>query len=71
MTDSASTPVTSPASNAVSVTVNSALVAPAVSATPGTVDQGQTHSLLLTGVSAGTSPYCISGFRKLLEVLIR
>ena len=35
VTDSASTPVTSPASNAVSVTVNSALVAPTVTATPG------------------------------------
>ena len=32
VTDSASTPVTSPASNAVSVTVNSALVAPTVTA---------------------------------------
>ena len=34
VTDSASTPVTSPASNAVSVTVNSALVAPTVTPTP-------------------------------------
>src|SRR5208283_5131467 len=37
VTDSASTPVTSPASNAVSVTVNSALAAPTVTPTPGTV----------------------------------
>ncbi len=57
VTDSASTPVTSPASNAVSVTVNSALVAPTVTASPTTVDQGQTSALSFTAVSTGTSPY--------------
>ncbi|MGA2682545.1 MAG: PKD domain-containing protein, partial [Candidatus Bathyarchaeia archaeon] len=56
VTDSASTPVTSPASNVVSVTVNSALVPPSVSASLGTVDQGQTSSLTSTAVSTGTSP---------------
>ena len=64
VTDSASTPVTSPASNAVSVTVNSALVAPTVTPTPGTVDQGQTSSLTSTTVSTGTSPYTYQWFEK-------
>ena len=64
VTDSASTPVTSPASNAVSVTVNSALVAPTVTPTPGTVDQGQTSSLTSTAVSTGTSPYTYQWFEK-------
>ncbi len=64
VTDSASTPVTSPASNAVSVTVNSALVAPTVTATPGTVDQGQTSSLTSTAVSTGTSPYTYQWLEK-------
>jgi hypothetical protein len=64
VTDSASTPVTSPASNAVSVTVNSALVAPTVSPTPDTVDQGQTSILTSTAVSTGTSPYTYQWFEK-------
>ena len=64
VTDSASTPVTSPASNAVSITVNSALVAPTVTATPGTINQGQTSSLTSTAVSTGTSPYTYQWFEK-------
>ena len=64
VTDSASTPVTSPASNAVSVTVNSVLVAPTVTATLGTVDQGQTSSLTSTAASTGTSPYMYQWFEK-------
>ncbi|MGA2682544.1 MAG: PKD domain-containing protein [Candidatus Bathyarchaeia archaeon] len=47
---------TSPQSTVVSVTVNSALVPPSVSASLGTVDQGQTSSLTSTAVSTGTSP---------------
>ena len=57
VTDSAPTPVTSPASNAVSVTVYSALVAPTVTPAPGTVDQGQTSSLTSTVVSTGSGGY--------------
>ena len=62
VTDSASTPVTSPPSNAVLITVNSALVAPTVTATPGTIDQGQTSSLTSTAVSTGTFPYTYQWF---------
>ena len=62
VTDSASTPVTSPASNAVSVTVNSALVAPTVTPAPSTVDQGQTSSLTSSSVTTGTSPYVYQWF---------
>ena len=57
VTDSASSPVTSPVSNVVSVTVNPALVAPAVSASPGIINQGQTSSLTSSSISTGTSPY--------------
>ena len=57
VTDSASAPVTSPASTAVAVTVNSALVAPTVSASLGTVGQGQTSNLISTTVTTGTNPY--------------
>ena len=64
VTDSASTPITSPASNAVSITVNSALVAPTVTATPGTINQGQTSSLTSTAVSTGTSPYTYQWFEE-------
>ena len=64
VTDSASTPVTSPTSNAVSVTVNSALVAPTVTPTPGTVDQGQTSSLTSSSVTTGTSPYTYQWLQK-------
>ena len=64
MTDSASTPVTSPASNAVSVTVNSALAAPTVTATPIVVNQGQTSSLTSSVVTTGTSPYTYQWLEK-------
>jgi hypothetical protein len=55
VTDSSS--ATSAQSAAPSVTVNSALVAPTLTATPATVNQGQTSSLTSTAVSTGTSPY--------------
>jgi hypothetical protein len=57
VTDSASVPVVSAASNAVSLKVNPALVAPTVSVSAGTINQGQTSSLNSTNVSTGTSPY--------------
>ena len=63
-TDSASTPVTSPASTAVSLTVNSALVAPTTPASAGTVDQGQTSSLTSATISTGTSPYSYQWLEK-------
>ena len=64
VTDSASIPVTSTASNTVSVTVHSALVAPTASASKSTVDQGQTSSLTSTAVSTGTSPYTYQWLQK-------
>jgi len=64
VTNSASSPVTSPASNAVSVTVNSALVAPTVSASAGTVTQGQNSSLTSSSVTTGTSPYTYQWLQK-------
>ena len=64
VTDSASTPVTSPTSNVVSVAVNSALVAPTVTPTPSTVNQGQNSSLTSTAVSTGTSPYTYQWLQK-------
>jgi hypothetical protein len=64
VTDSASTPVTSPASNAVSVTVNTALVAPTLTPTPSTVNQGQTCSLTSSSVTTGTSPYVYQWFER-------
>ena len=51
-------------SNVVTVTVNSALVAPTVTATPTTVNQGQTSSLSSTAVSTGTSPYMYVWFQE-------
>ncbi len=57
VTDSASSPATSVASNAVSITVNPALVAPTVSASLGSISQGQTSSLTSSSVSTGSSPY--------------
>jgi YVTN family beta-propeller protein len=56
VTDSASVPVTS-GSNAVTVTVNSALAAPTISASLSSVDQGQSSSLTSTAMSTGTSSY--------------
>jgi hypothetical protein len=64
VTDSASSPVTSLASNAVSVTVNPALVAPTVSASLGSISQGQTSSLTSLTVTTGSSPYSYQWFSK-------
>jgi hypothetical protein len=64
VTDSASTPVTSPASNAVAITVSATLVAPTASASPATIYQGQTSSLTSTAVSTGTSPYTYQWLEK-------
>jgi len=44
-------------STSASVIVDSALVAPTVSASLGSVDQGQTSSLTISAVTTGTSPY--------------
>ena len=44
-------------SNAASVTVNSQLTAPTVSALPGTVEQGQSSSLTSSALTTGTFPY--------------
>ena len=61
VTDAASVLVTS---NAVTVTVNSALVAPSITATPNVVEQGQTSSLSSTSVTTGTSPYTYQWLQK-------
>ena len=50
------------------VKVNSALAAPTVSASPGTVDQGQTKSLTSTAVTTGTAPYTYKWFEKAPEI---
>ena len=55
-TDSASSPVTSP-TYAVSIMVNSNLVAPTVSASVGILDQDQTSTLTPSAISTGTGPY--------------
>ena len=57
VTDSASTPIISPASNAVTFTVNPALNTPTASATPQTITLSQLSTLSITGVSGGTPPY--------------
>jgi len=64
VTDSASSSATSLASNAVSVTVNSVLVAPSVSASLGLVSLGQTSSLTSSLVTTGSSPYTYQWFSK-------
>ena len=46
------------------ITVNPALVAPTVTPTPSTVEQGQTSSLTSTAVSTGTSPYTYQWLQK-------
>ena len=69
VTDSASVPVTV-TSNAVSVTVNSALVAPTASANHGTVNKGQTSSLTSSAVASGTGPTLISGWLRLLATRV-
>ncbi len=52
------------ASSAVSVTVNSALVAPSVTPAPGIITQGQISSLTSSAVSTGTSPYTYQWLQK-------
>ena len=64
VTDSASIPVTSPPSNAVIITSNPALIAPTISASAGTLTQGQTSNLTSTIVSTGTSPYLYQWFQR-------
>ncbi len=64
VTDSATTPVTSPTSNAVSITVNSALVAPTVSPSLSAVNQSQTSILTPSTVTSGTSPYTYRWYEK-------
>ncbi|MGA2385177.1 MAG: PQQ-binding-like beta-propeller repeat protein [Candidatus Bathyarchaeia archaeon] len=56
--------VTSVLSSAATVTVNSALTAPTVTATPATVDRGQTSALTSTAVSTGTGPYTYQWLEK-------
>ena len=48
----------------VSVTVNSALIAPNVSPTPATVNQGQTQQFTSTAGATGTSPYTYEWLQK-------
>ncbi len=55
---------TSSQSTVATVTVNSALVAPTISASKNTVDQGQTSNLTSTTVETGTSPYLYQWFAK-------
>jgi len=62
VTDSSGT--TSAPSTGTNVTVNSALIAPAVTATPDTLDQGQTSILNSTAISTGTSSYTYQWFEK-------
>ena len=57
VTDSASPPVTSILSSAVSVTINSALISPSTSASLGMITQTQSSTLSFTGLSGGTTPY--------------
>jgi len=62
-TDSASTPVTAE-SNIASIKVNSALVSPSASASSGMVDQGQSSTFSVNGLSGGTSPYSYQWLQK-------
>jgi peptidoglycan/xylan/chitin deacetylase (PgdA/CDA1 family) len=64
VTDSASIPVTSGASEATTVTVNPPLVTPALSASKISVDQGQTSSLTSSPTINGTSPYTYQWFER-------
>ena len=58
VTDSASTPVTSAASNAVSVTVNPALIAPSIATDKASINQGNAAQLsIYRATSGGTTPY--------------
>ena len=71
VTDSASVPVTAAASvNAVSITVNPALVAPTLASTPGTVTQGQTSVLLLLLCLRVRAPYTYQWLQGLLALVL-
>ena len=61
VTDAVSAVVTS---SAVSVVVNPALVAPTVSASLGTIVQGQSSSLSSSAVSTGSAPYSYQWFSR-------
>jgi hypothetical protein len=63
-TGSATPTATATSSPTVAVTVDSALVAPTVTSTPGTVDQGQTSSLTSSSVTTGTPSYTYVWFEK-------
>ncbi len=63
VTDSASTHVTSK-SNSSTIKVNSVLAAPTASASPTTIDQGQTSSLNSTATTTGTFPYTYRWYSK-------
>jgi Divergent InlB B-repeat domain len=63
VTDSSSVPLTA-TSNTVNVIVNSALLAPEVTATPNPISQTQTSTLTFSPVTTGTSPYTYRWFQK-------
>lgn len=63
VTDSSSVPLTV-TSNTVNVIVNSALLAPEVTATPNPISQTQTSTLTFSPVTTGTSPYTYRWFQK-------
>ena len=64
VTDSASIPVTSGASAVASVIVNPALLAPVLSVSKVSVNQGQTSSLNSSTIVTGTSPYMYQWFER-------
>ncbi len=63
ITDSSLPPLTS-ISNVVNVTLNPILIAPAVTATPNTINQMQTSILVSDPITTGTSPYTYEWFQK-------
>ena len=63
VTDSSAIPVTV-TSNSANVVVNSALTAPAITATPNTVYQSQASTLTSSPVTTGTSPYNFQWFQR-------
>lgn len=63
VTDSSSVPETV-SSNPVDVVVNSALVAPQVTATPNIVGQNQPSTLTSSPITTGTAPYTYQWFQK-------
>jgi hypothetical protein len=63
VTDSSAIPMTV-TSNSVNILVNSALTAPAITATPNTVYQSQASTLTSSPVVTGTSPYNFQWFQR-------